>query len=234
MNKTIATVILLTLTVSLLAGCGSQPAASTVYTDGTYFAVSDANDHGYATAEVTVKADKITEVKLNEITELAVAKDYATYPYPVSAEANAALPAKFVEANSAEIDIYTGATHSSESYMQAVARALEKAKTTKEGTAMFDGVFQGKSEADSHGYATALVTIAGDKITEVVLKEVTEAGVFKDYATYPYPVSAQANAELPAKFVEANSAEIDNYTGATSSSEAYKAAVADALTLATK
>ncbi|MGB4391805.1 MAG: hypothetical protein WBJ77_00995, partial [Bacillota bacterium] len=47
--------------VMLLSGCGPK-----VYNNGTYIGVSPADDNGYAVAEVTVKDDKIVDVKLTE------------------------------------------------------------------------------------------------------------------------------------------------------------------------
>src|SRR4030042_7126355 len=65
-----------------------------------------------------------------------------------------------------------------------------------------DGTYQAVSQADTHGYAWAKVTIAKDKITAVELKEITELGVEKDFATYPYAEAKVANATIPGRFVK--------------------------------
>lgn len=245
MKRFVTAIFSLVLVVALLAGClapgpGKQkpqqqqsPAGAKTYHDGTYTAVSDADDHGYAVASVTIKNDKMTEVKLTEIMEKGVEKDYAAYPYPASKEARDALQKAFVEKNSVEVDNYTKATHSSEKYKQAVGRALEKAKINPSVTSTyFDGTFQGKSKADEHGYGIALVTVKGDKITNVVLKEITEKNEFKDYSTYPYKPAIEAQKELPAKYVESGGRPVDAFTGATQSTAKWNEAVADALALA--
>ena len=235
------------LTLSLLAGCsapkpqerpqgrqqgaGAQPpAAAKTYNDGTYTAASDADDHGYALATVTITDDKITAVQLKEVTEKAVDKDFNTYPYAPSKEANAEMAKRFVEKNSVDVDDYTKATHSSQKYKQAVRRALEKAKVTPAViTTYFDGTFMGRSKAGEHGYAIALVTIKGDRVTDVKLNEVTEKNEFKDYTKYPYKKSVEAHDQLPAKFVESNGRPVDTFTGATQSTEAFNEAVAGAM-----
>ncbi|HHY92575.1 MAG TPA: FMN-binding protein [Firmicutes bacterium] len=252
MKRILVLSLALVLAVSVLTGCsapkpqeqppgqppqpgaGAQlPAAAKTYNDGTYTAAADADDHGYALATVTIKDDKITAVQLKEVTEKAVDKDFNTYPYAPSKEANAEMAKRFVEKNSVDVDNYTKATHSSEKYKQAVNRALEKAKVTPAvTTTYFDGTFMGRSKAGEHGYAIALVTIKGDKVTEVKLNEVTEKNEFKDYAKYPYKKSVEAHEQLPAKFVETNGRPVDTFTGATHSTAAFNAAVTSALELA--
>jgi uncharacterized protein with FMN-binding domain len=98
-----------------------------------------------------------------------------------------------------------------------------------------DGTYKGISEADSqHGYAIADVTIQKDKITAVTLTEITELGVTKDYSTYPYPTAKEANTEMAKRFVGRQDANVDAYSGATSSSQKYKSAVSRALEKARK
>jgi len=47
----------------------------------TYIGYSDASDHGYAMAMITLKDDKMTHVVLKEFTELSVEKDFSVYEY---------------------------------------------------------------------------------------------------------------------------------------------------------
>lgn len=227
LRRTIACAIL-ALTLVVATGCSRR-----VYNDGTFKGISDADRHGYAVAEVTIKGDKITDVKLTEITEMGVVKDYATYPYKQAQAANQEMAKRFVAKNSPDVDIYTGATNSSNKYKQAVSRALERAKVkpTVTGT-YFDGTFLGVSKADDHGFGVAWVTLSGGKIVKVELDEVTEKNQFKDWANYPYDKAKQAKVEMAKRFVEKNSADVDVFTGATSSSKKWKEAVANALNLA--
>lgn len=226
-KKGLALLVLGVLVVLLMvvSGCGPK-----LYNDGTYKGVSQADDKGYATAEVTVQKDKITSVKLVEYTGLGVEKDYNTYPYAKAKEANAEMAKRFVGKSDAKVDTYAGATSSSKKYIEAVSFALEKAKkspTVK--STYFDGTFMGKSKADDHGYGIAWVTIKGDKITAVRVEDVTEQNVLKDWNTYPYKTTFEAKQAMEKRFVEKNSPQVDTFAGATHSSQKWIEAVTNAL-----
>lgn len=202
-------------------------------TEKTYTGYSDANEHGYAWAKVTVRGDDITRVELMEILSTGNEKDYETYQYEPSVKAYEEMPERFVEADSADVDVYTGATHSSEKFIQAVERALDYAKGGVEGT-YYDGTFQGESERTDYGYAVALVSIKDDRINNVVLKEFDGEGKQKDFSQYQWEAAVEANEEMAERFVETNSPEVDLYTNATQSSIRYKEAVTNALRHARK
>lgn len=235
--KVIVFIILGLFFVFFLVGCEGQEATPEVETnqfnDGTYTGYSDATDHGYAWAKVTIKGDDIANVELMEITEKGNEKDYDTYNYEPSVKAYQEMPERFEKADSAEVEVYSGATDSSEKFKQAVARALDYARGGVEGK-YYDGTFQGESERTEYGYATALVTIKDDKMNNVELKELDSEGEFKDFTTYQYEAAVQANEEMAERFVEANSTNVDLYTGATQSSIRYKEAVENALRHARK
>lgn len=201
-----------------------------IYNDGTFTGISQADDHGYATAEVTVQKDKISAVKLTEVTELGLEKDFSTYPYAKAKEAHDTLEKAFVGKSDNKVDAVTGATQSSNKYMEAVGHALEKArKAPAVKTTYFDGKYLGRSKADERGWGVAWVTIQGDKITAVEVEDVTPDQKFKDWATYQYTKALEAKVEMPKRFVAANSATVDAYAGATNSSTKWMEAVADAL-----
>ena len=195
----------------------------------TYIGYSDASDHGYAMAMITLKDDKMTHVVLKEFTELSVEKDFSVYEYAPSVQAQAVLPQRFIKAQSIDVEGISGATASFDRYRQALKRALNSAKTKDGQRKYFDGIFQGRSRADNHGYGIALVEIKDDRIIGVKLKEVDEKGELKDFETYPHEPSKEAHAKLPQWFVESNSPDIDNFTGATHSTDKYKEAVDNAL-----
>lgn len=197
--------------------------------DGTYSAVSDADNHGYSGAAVTIENDMITQVILKEYSRLSVEKDFASYEYEPSVNANRELPWAFVAAQSSDVDAVAGATHSSRHYIQAVQRALVKAAWNEKGNEFFDGVFQARSEIDEHGYCIAIVTMKDDKITDVVLKDIDGKGTEKNFEQYDYAPSQKAYKELPARFIRANSDEIDIVSGATHSSIKYREAVKKAV-----
>lgn len=211
--------------VLALTGCGPK-----IYNNGTYKGVSQADDRGYAIAEVVVEKDRIASVKLTEITELGVLKDYTGYPYAPAREANAEMAKRFAGRKDANADTYAGATSSSSKYKEAVAFALEKArKTPAIKTTYFEGTFFGKSKEGPQGYGIVWVTVKADKIVQVRLEDVTSQGELKDWLTYEYAKVLEAKHEMEKRFTEKNSAMVDAYTGATGSSTAWIEAVADAL-----
>ena len=206
---------------------------------GTFTGYSTADDSGYAWAKVTVQGDNITAVQLMEILSTANEKDYETYKYEPAVKAHQEMPERFIEKDTADVDVYTAATDSSEKYKEAVARALDYANMNYKNTGgvedtYYDGIFQGSSERTEYGYAVALVTIKDDKINNVELKEAGGEGEWKDFDIYEWDAAVEAHEEMPERFVEANSIEVDLYTNATQSSIRYKEAVRNALRHARK
>jgi len=132
----------------------TKATAATVW-DGTFMGVSDRTERGWGIAWVTLSDGKISRVVLhdtrpaperdaagavvmgpdgrpvirrnaagNVIFERKPA-DYAFAPYH---EAIVELPKRFIAKNSAQVDVFTGATGTSNNAMQAVQRALDAAK----------------------------------------------------------------------------------------------------------
>lgn len=97
-----------------------------------------------------------------------------------------------------------------------------------------DGTYKAFSQADANGYALAEVTIKKDRITAVKFTEYTGTGVEKDFSTYSYAKAAEANQEMPKRFVGRKDANVDTYSGATESSKKYIEAVSLALEKARK
>ena len=253
MKRIIIIALVSILTISLLVGCKTA-----VYKDGTYTAYSDAGDKGDYSAEVTIKGDKITAVKVQGYDSLGRAKTEA-YSYPQYHEAVIELPKRFIAKNSSEVDTFTGATSTSTGAKQAVKRTMEMALVKPASSAKyFDGTFMAKSEPDARGAWTVVwVTIGGDKITNVdlhgtaaakekdaegnVVKDAEGKDVIKknaagdvvyerkDPAVYSYTAYVEAKVELPKRFVAKNGADIDVYTMATGTSNQAKEAVAKAL-----
>ncbi|MFW6238110.1 MAG: FMN-binding protein [Halanaerobiales bacterium] len=197
--------------------------------DGEFIGYSDTTDRGYAWAKIVIENDNITDVELMEVTSRGNNKDYSTYEYEPSVEAYEEMPDRFREADSADVELYSEATNSSEKYQEAVERALSISAQEVEND-YFNGTFQGTSTTvDTYGYGVALVTIDNDSIDEVELKEVTEDGEFRDYEEYEYEEVKEAREEMAERFVAENSADVDTYSGATSSSRKFIQAVENAL-----
>ncbi|MFW6022936.1 MAG: FMN-binding protein [Halanaerobiaceae bacterium] len=199
----------------------------------TYTGYSNATDNGYAWAKVTIEGDDITDVQLMEVLSTGNEKDYESYNHEPSVEAYQRMPERFEEADSADVDVYSGATDSSKKYIEAVQRALDYVQGGEEGT-YYDGKFQGESRRTENGYAVALITIVDDKLNDVELKETDSEGEWKDFSEYEWEAAVEAHEEMPERFVEANSPEVDLYTNATQSSIRYKEAVKNALRHARK
>lgn len=252
MKKILTFALLLAFVTSALIGCTPKaptapPAPTYTHKDGTFFASSNATARGYMTAEVTIEKDKITAVALVGYGNLATEKD-ETYGvaagYTGFQEMKEALPKAFVEKNTWDVDIFSGATSSSNQSKQAVQRAMEKALVTPTSTAKyFDGTFMAMSDVGgrANDWTVVLVTIENDKIVDVVINDTanvtSEAGVvskaFKS-ADYGWDEYHEAVKELPKRFIAANKAEVDAVTGATGTSNNAMQAVERALALASR
>lgn len=98
-----------------------------------------------------------------------------------------------------------------------------------------DGTYTAQGVVGDRGYVEATVTIEGDEITNISFVEYTQFDEAKDYATYGREGTfdgndlQEAHEALAAAMVEANSWEVDDVTGATSTSEKAKLAVEVAL-----
>ncbi|SCY39562.1 FMN-binding protein [Alkaliphilus peptidifermentans] len=218
---------------SVTPPAASEDTDSNLYNDGTYTAVSDATDKGYGAVTVTIVNDEITEIELFEYNGFGDEKP-ESYAYEAYHEAKEAMPAKFIEANGTDVEIFTGATSSSTKWIQALERALEMAKTESDSEATyFDGTFLGSSDVGEKGRGVAWVTIENDKIVSVELKASTfEADTKKEVfkgEEYPYEPFHEAVTEMAERFVEANGDEVEIFTGATGSSTQWQQAVERAL-----
>ena len=89
---------------------------STPLTDGDYTATVDGQS-GPMTVQVTITDGKIAAVTITEQAETE----------SIAAEALEKIPAAIVEANSADVDVQSGATLTSNRIMDAVADCLQQA-----------------------------------------------------------------------------------------------------------
>jgi len=191
-SKQVTAFILAAALSVVLVVAAPAGAVEAAYQDGTYVAVSDATQHGYLMAIVTIKdgQDRPGALDGDERFWRSQAGDLSVGAVSRSDESAARA---FVEANSWDVDIVAQATGTSESARTAVRRALEKASGTATGK-YFDGTFFGRSPADEHGYGTALVTIENDRIVAVTLNEVLPDGTWKDFETYPWEPTVKGRA----------------------------------------
>ncbi len=109
--------------------------ASGQYNGNVFYGVDRDYGHGHTVVKVTVdkKANKIVAVEIVPAqgtgpNETRAANKPATgYPLQEALDAYNNIPAEIVKQQSITVDVVTGATHSSESYMKAVKHALEQA-----------------------------------------------------------------------------------------------------------
>ncbi|HHY10262.1 MAG TPA: FMN-binding protein [Firmicutes bacterium] len=129
-GKTIFFVLALAAAV-FLAGC-SFGKKEVAYQDGTFSGVSDNKNIEVA---VTVKDNKITAVDIVEFDDAGNQKDINVYQIcveggtaPLLAEAHPTLAKRIIDKNSWDVDVFSGATSSSNSIREAAKAALQTAQ----------------------------------------------------------------------------------------------------------
>ena len=117
----------------------------------------------------------------------------------IAAGALEQIPAAIVEADSADVDIVSGATYTSNGIINAVKNALESAGSQGSG-----GALTGTADGFM-GPITVEVTMDGDTITAVTVVSNSETP----------EIAGNALEQIPAAIVEANSPDVDIVAGAT-------------------
>ncbi len=221
------TIVLSVIIMLLLVSSSLVSAANWV--DGTYEGWSDASARSTNYAKVFIENGKITAVILREFTNLLVEKDFAVYPWEQAKDAYQTMGQKFVEAQTHDIDIITGATGSSTGYIQAVERALMKADPNAKLGKYFDGVFFGRSDYTGRKYYEVVrVTIKDDKIENVAFARILSDFTQQNPEEYGWPLEmAWGSYSDAAK--EAVPGFVDTITGATGITKTGNIAVRDAL-----
>lgn len=177
---------------------------------------------GPINVEVRMKDDKIVAVIVLDHSESDGISDPAINN----------IPEAMVEANSADVDIVSGATFTSEGIIAAVNDALgntdaeateeEEEEVAREIEAMVfeieDGTYEGTAEGHN-GPLIVEVTVADNKITDVTVLEHEETAGASDPAIEG----------VPADIVEYQSTQVDIVSGVSYSSNAIMAATENAL-----
>ena len=156
---------------------------------------------GPITVSVTMDGDKIAAVEVVSNSETP----------EIAGAALEQIPAAIVAANSADVDIVSGATYTSNGIINAVKNALESA-----GSA--GGALTGTADGFM-GPITVSVTMDGDKIAAVEVVSNSETP----------EIAGAALEKIPAAIVAANSADVDIVSGATYTSNGIINAVKNAL-----
>ena len=156
---------------------------------------------GPITVSVTMDGDKIAAVEVVSNSETP----------EIAGAALEQIPAAIVAANSADVDIVSGATYTSNGIINAVKNALESA-----GSA--GGALTGTADGFM-GPITVSVTMDGDTITAVEVVSNSETP----------EIAGAALEQIPAAIVAANSPDVDVVSGATYTSNGIINAVKNAI-----
>ncbi|NLJ74974.1 MAG: FMN-binding protein [Firmicutes bacterium] len=222
--KRCSLVMALVLVLSLTA-----VSAAATWVDGTYVGWSDAGPKSIQSAKVYIEDGKIAAVTLREFTDKHIEKDWSTYPWEPAGEAARTLGQQFVANQAAQADVVTGATHSSNGWIQAVERALVKAENKEHDKTYFDGTFLGRSDVSSRGYYKVVwVTIKDDKIVDYSVQRVLADHTIQDPEEYGWPLE-QAREAYKEAAMNSTPGFVDTITGATGLTQMSNIAVRDAL-----
>lgn len=216
---------------------GKVPAS---YTAGTYTGTAEGFG-GAVIASVTVSDKEITAVDLSGEWETP----------GIGSLALEQLPAVIIEKQSSQVDAVAGATITSDAVAAAAADALAQASGEKAVTVL-ETTTAAETEAETEPETTAAVTeteakpaelpagtyrakakgMMGDVEVEVVMDgdQIKSVEIVSHDETPG--ISDPAIEKIPAAIIEAQNTEVDGIAGATITSDAIKAAVADCLTQA--
>lgn len=177
-----------------------------IYTPGVYTAAAQGFG-GEVTVAVTVDAEKILDCTAEGASETA----------GVGSNAIEQLPAKIVEANSADIDAISGCTVSSTAVLKAAADALAQAMgvvSASTAVQMTPGTYTA-SAYGNNDYIDVQVVVDEDEILSVEVTSSSETRFLGD----------EAIKRISADIVEYQTLNVDSISGATVTSGALKSAV---------
>ena len=214
--------------------------------DGEYKAVSNEDEHGWSVEHtIVVKDGKVTESKFDYVNaEGKLKSEDEEYNKNMKdktgvsgAEAMEALNAALVDNQSADVDVVSGATSTSETFKfssQMLLKAAAEGNTEEinlDELPLQDGEFTAKGEVDEHGWSPMMTMVVKDgKITEVTYDYENAEGKLKsEDEEYNKNMkdktgvsAAEAMEELSAALVEKQKVEeVDVVSGATSTSEEF-------------
>ena len=176
--------------------------------DGVYQGQAE-GAQGDIVLEITVENGDIVDVEILEEQET----EHLAQP------AYEDLEAQLLREQTADLDLISGATYTSEAYIEALQQAVDQASPESSTDGDFeDGTYQGSAQGHSDQIELEVVVEAGE-ITEIeVLSQNETPGLGDD-----------AIEEITAKIIEEQSLEVDSISGATNSSVGTVNAVRNAL-----
>ena len=188
---------------------------------------SDPGPRGYVMAMVALEGEEIVDVVLREFQGDLSEKTKETYDYEPWHEASEALPQAVIDKQSTDIDLVSGATSTSNKFIQAVKRALGEEPPFEFGP-YEDGIYTAKSD-EERGWVEVTLTVLLGHIVNVEFTDYRDGGDAKTPENYEYEAWLEAAEALPQAVIEAQSADIDVVSGASGTSNKFKQAVERAL-----
>ena len=198
-NVSLILLIALLVVTGVVWSMGSQEEG---LKDGVYFGQAQ-GFAGEVGVDVTISGGKITNIEVRPHQETPFIADPAIET----------LVKNILETQTADVDVVSGATYTSQGFIAAVEQALRKAEGFQ------DGAYTGSAQGFG-GALTAEVTVANGSITKVAVLENSET---------PF-IAENAFKQVPEAIVANQSWEVDVVSGATVTSKAIMAAVEAALT----
>jgi uncharacterized protein with FMN-binding domain/succinate dehydrogenase/fumarate reductase flavoprotein subunit len=188
-------------------GLVAQAKAGQSYAPGVYVGTAQGIG-GEVTVTITVNNKKIMKVEISGDKETP----------SLGGEAIKKLRAQILKTSGAKVDVVSGATVTSNAVKDALAQALEPAQGKKKSAGIVDGKYVTK--AMGHEDYVHVATVFKDgKIASVKVLSHAETMGIGNYAA----------ARVPDRIVAAQSLAVDSVSGATVTSSAVKAAVAQAI-----
>ena len=225
----------LVVSAALLLGAVSLYNTATERPEGTVYTGSAQGMFCQIEAEITVSEGKIVDVTLTGAEETPA----------LGGKVLEEMPAKIVEAQSADVDGVAGATITSNAVKDAVKEAMTAAGLLEAAEPAVDDVAEGTAEmppvvdGDNAAIGDAAVVDAavytgkatgmGEVTAELIIADGHIVGVNLTGDNETPGIGSKAIEELPSKIVEAQSADVDGVAGATITSNAVKEAVKAAM-----
>ena len=175
---------------------------------------------GPVTVTLTLQNDKITECEI-------VGDDETE---GIGSKAVEELPAKIVTANSADVDVISGATFTSKAIISAAGKALAEAKGEEIETSKVK-MTPGTYTAKAAGYGLTLPISVDVKVNETSIVDIK---VDTENSSESKPMLADTIELLIPRMLDYQSVAVDSITGATATSNGIKQATTDALEQAIK
>ena len=225
----------LVVSAALLLGAVSLYNTATERPEGTVYTGSAQGMFCQIEAKITVSEGKIVDVTLTGAEETPA----------LGGKVLEEMPAKIVEAQSADVDGVAGATITSNAVKDAVKEAMTAAGLLEAAEPAVDDVAEGTAEmppvvdGDNATIGDAAVvdvavytgkaTGMGEVTAELIIADGHIVGVNLTGDNETPGIGSKAIEELPGKIVEAQSADVDGVAGATITSNAVKEAVKAAM-----